>query len=99
MPPENLVSPEVIRKLCWSAPTDFETGIEEPEVSSTTNPIDPIDPIDRYIEESMIKYGARQWQIDQLLPELRLALREIEPLVVEAPSDLEGTSQQDEAHI
>jgi len=99
MPPENLVSPEVIKKLCWSAPTDFETGIEEPEVTSTTNPIDLIDPIDEYIEESMIKYGARQWQIDQLLPELRLALREFEPLVVEAPSDLEATSQQDEAHM
>jgi ribonuclease D len=87
MPPENLVSPEVIRQLCWSAPIESETEVKGPDL------------FDQFIEGSMLKNGARQWQIDQLLPELRSSLRENEPLALEEAIDLETSGQQDETHI
>ena len=63
IPVENLISPELVRKLCWKMP-------EESAVAS-----------------SLLEWGARAWQVELVAAPLAGALKEREPLALEAPEE------------
>ncbi|PPJ23519.1 ribonuclease D [Nocardia nova] len=61
VPVENLLTPDLLRRLCWDGLPEFRTG---------ATPSDPAAVIDKYLEAG----GARTWQRELAVPELAAAL-------------------------
>ncbi|MBO0853340.1 MAG: ribonuclease D [Nocardia sp.] len=61
IPVENLLTPDLLRRLCWDGLPEFRSG---------TVPADPVDAIGKYLESG----GARPWQRDLAVPALATAL-------------------------
>lgn len=61
VPVENLLTPDLLRRLCWDGLPEFRTG---------TTPADPAAEIGKYLESG----GARTWQRELAVPELTAAL-------------------------
>jgi len=78
LPAENLVSPEIIRQLAWLAPQSELVLDSE---------------LTLFISQTMAKYGARSWQITEIVHRILKPLKEVSPLVIELPT--EETSEID----
>ena len=78
LPAENLVSPEIIRQLAWLAPQSELVLDSE---------------LTLFISQTMAKYGARSWQITEIVDRILKPLKEVSPLVIELPT--EETSEID----
>ena len=77
MPVENLISPEVVRRIVWASekePALF--NVPAAEAGSVTA-------LEAPLRILLAKWGARNWQINQVIEPLALALREREPRILE----------------
>jgi ribonuclease D len=71
VPVENLLTPELVRKLCWELPAS-QKGVASGNY-------------EEYVSQQLQILGARPWQIDQVGPLIARALPETEPLIIEVP--------------
>ena len=71
VPVENLLTPELVRKLCWELPAS-QKGVASGNY-------------EEYVSQQLQILGARPWQIDQVGPLIAQALPETQPLITEVP--------------
>jgi len=76
IPIENLVTPEIVRRICWSQP-----------------PINTVEHL-QFANDQLIRLGAREWQIRQVIEPICLALGQTQPLPQPQPQaeEVEGDS-------
>ena len=71
LPPENLISPEALRKLAWHNPPNLPS-VSDADLAS-------------YIQSALLEASARPWQVTQLAELLVGPLREVTPLISAIP--------------
>ena len=71
LPPENLISPDALRKLAWHNPPNLPS-VSDADLAS-------------YIRSALLEASARPWQVTQLAELLVGPLREITPLISAIP--------------
>lgn len=74
MPPENLISPELVRRLCWNEPALELQAESLPDL----------------VAQKLAVGGARKWQIDLVIDALCKAMLETQPLVLPEPGAQAG---------
>lgn len=72
MPVENLISPELVRRIIW-------TSEKEPHLLKPEQPQEQVELLATMLREG----GARDWQIQQALEPISEALKESQPRVIE----------------
>jgi len=71
LPPENLISPDALRKLAWHNPPNLPS-VSDADLAS-------------YIQSALLEASARPWQVTQLAELLVGPLREVTPLISAIP--------------